>query len=231
MRGEEHVTKGGGRKRCTEIRHALEHTHCNGKCERTPDTSMLRQVSIRALLVGYNLGDVLKILWIYISVGTGNLVGWRQGRLETRWAESRRVGNGQRALAQTALRWWVRARLGVRDSLSTNFHSGHSLRGFRSVRERARETRWGHITMDATDDHRDSQMAGWRGHFHFHTTRLKGFSSTETLHLEVSWNAGNHCTESGNARPCSGVGVFLNDSWKRLHYCVKMTSLENCLAT
>ena len=64
---------------------------------------MLRQVSIRALLVGYNLGDIFKILWIYISVGTGNLVGWRQGRLETRWAESRRVGNGQRALAQTAL--------------------------------------------------------------------------------------------------------------------------------
>lgn len=25
-------------------------------------------------------------------------------------------------------------------------------------------------------------------HFHFHTTRLKGFSSTEALHLEVSWN-------------------------------------------
>ena len=33
---------------------------------------MLRQVSIRALLVGYNLGDVLKILWIYChSSGRG----------------------------------------------------------------------------------------------------------------------------------------------------------------
>lgn len=54
--GAEHVTKGGGRRGCAEMYCPLESTHCNGKCERTPDTSMLRQVSIRALPVGYNFG-------------------------------------------------------------------------------------------------------------------------------------------------------------------------------
>lgn len=75
------------------MRHALEHTHCNGKCERTPDTSMLRQVSIRALLVGYNLGDIFKILsgYIYLSALetwlVGDRAGWRQGgRSHDGWA-------------------------------------------------------------------------------------------------------------------------------------------------
>ena len=35
----------------------LESTHCNGKRERLLDTSMLRQVSIYVLPVGYNFGS------------------------------------------------------------------------------------------------------------------------------------------------------------------------------
>ena len=58
----------------------------------------------------------------------------------------------------------MRARLGVRDSLSTNFHPTHSLRGFR---ERARGRRR-HITMDATDDHRRRPSDGrWENTFIF----------------------------------------------------------------
>ena len=68
-------------------------------------------------------------------------------------------------------------------------------------------------------------------HFHFHTTRLKGFSSTEPS----TWKCpGTFPTAGGGPQKTKsevGVGVFLNDFWKRLHYCVKMTSLENCLAT
>ena len=56
-RGEEHVTKGGGRRGCAEMHCPLESTHCNGKRERLLDTSMLRQVSIRALPGGYNFGS------------------------------------------------------------------------------------------------------------------------------------------------------------------------------
>ena len=58
-------------------------------------------------------------------------------------------------------------------------------------RERARGGRR-HITMDVDDDHHRRRPSdggdSLEEHFHFHTTRLKGFSSTEALHLEVSWN-------------------------------------------
>ena len=146
---------------------------------------MLRQVSIRALLVGYNLGDVFKILWIYISVGTGNLVGWRQGRLETRWAESRRVGNGQRALAQTALMMVGVSEIGgsrlTLDELSPD--SPLSV-----TTTRPRETRSG-THHDGRHRRPPRQSDGRLGeHFHFHTTRLKGFSSTETPHFDLPWN-------------------------------------------
>ena len=39
-----------------------------------------------------------------------------------------------------------------------------------------------------TDGHRRPSDGRLGEHFHFHTTRLKGFSSTETPHFGLSWN-------------------------------------------
>ena len=44
-----------------------------------------------------------------------------------------------------------------------------------------------HSPMTTIDDDRWLVGEGWRGHFHFHTTRLKGFSSTETPHSDNFW--------------------------------------------
>ena len=74
------------------------------------------------------------------------------------------MGNGQRALAQTALMMVGASEIGgsrlTLDELSPD--SPLSV-----TTTRPRETRSGHITMDATDHHRDSQMAGWESIFIF----------------------------------------------------------------
>ena len=76
--------------------------------------------------------------------------------------------------------------MGVRDSLSTNFHPTlHSRSRQLGLGRRARDTsRW---TPPTTTD--DRWLVGETPeHFHFHTTRLKGFSSTETPHFGLPWN-------------------------------------------
>lgn len=66
----------------------------------------------------------------------------------------------------------------------------HSLT--RLTRSEASETALGEVgntdRHPTTDGHRRPSDGRLGEHFHFHTTRLKGFSSTETLHLEVSWS-------------------------------------------
>lgn len=114
--------KAGG---CAAIRHALENTHCNGKRSRLLDTSMLRQVSIRALPAGYNCGTFLKSLWIYIRRHVES--GW----VETLQGPFRQSHDGW-ANGQRSQQLWprrhsqqtMRARLGVRDSTSALFALG-----------------------------------------------------------------------------------------------------------
>ena len=45
-----------------------------------------------------------------------------------------------------------------------------------------------HITMDATTDNKLAGGDSLEEHFHFHTTRLKGFRSPETPHFGLPWN-------------------------------------------
>lgn len=98
------------------------------------------------------------------------------------------MGNGQRALAQTALMMVGVSEIGG-SRLTLDELSLGSLAPRLPKRPRT-------CSGDALGTHHDGrhrrpprQSDGRLGeHFHFHTTRLKGFSSTETLHLEVSWN-------------------------------------------
>ena len=118
------------------------------------------------------------------------------------------MGNGQRALAQTALMMVGASEIGG-SRLTLDELSPDSLTPRLPKRPRT-------CSGDALGTHHDGrhrrpprQSDGRLGeHFHFHTTRLKGFSSTETLHLEAFWNAGNHCTESGNVRKGGWSGSF-----------------------
>ena len=136
------------------------------------------------------MGVVLKILSGYISGGTWSQVGWRPFRRDPRTDSSQLVGEWTAeptTLAQTTLTMVGASEIGgsrlTLDELSPD--SPLSVTTARP-RERARGGRR-HPTTDTVDDHRRRQMAGWRGHFHFHTTRLEGFSSTETPHSDNFW--------------------------------------------
>ena len=69
----------------------------------------------------------------------------------------------------------------------------HSRRTFtRLSHSEASETALGEVgntdRHPTTDGHRRPSDGRLGEHFHFHTTRLKGFSSTETPHFDLPWN-------------------------------------------
>lgn len=104
--GAEHVTKGGGRRGCAAISHALENHDSWGNAKERPTLQCCAKSQSARYRLDIISGIVFKILSGYISVGTWSQGGWRPFRRDPRTDSSQLVGEWTAeptTLAQTTL--------------------------------------------------------------------------------------------------------------------------------